>query len=136
MTNRLGQIRADNVKCLIVDRNLTRPDFYAITKVSLSTIGNCFGDIMKSAPSEKTIRRITTAFEVAPDAFDKPDFDTATAAHPPIPVKELEKLEALPVVIEQTKILIQIGKTTIETEVDTEQAARILKLVVLGEDTL
>ena len=135
-TNKLGQIRATNVKAIMKEKRILRADLFRFTGVSISTIGNCFGDAMKTAPSAKTVNRILRSFQLEDGALDKADFDPATASDDPIIFEAEEKPveEALPVIIRQTKITIQIGKTTIDTEVDEVLAARILKLVVLGED--
>lgn len=130
MTNKLGAIRAENVRKIMQEKQLERAELFKTTGVSLSTIGNCFGEVMKSAPSNKTIGRILKAFRLPDGALDKPEFDPATAATEPL----MFAVEAaLPAIIPQTKITIQIGKTTIDTEVDEEIATRILKLVVLGD---
>ena len=129
--NILAEIRAANVRKIMAARELTAKDMHELTGASVSTMHNCFGEDPRSSPSPKTIERMTEAFGLAPDALDKADFNPSVVV---LKVAPKAKIDQLPVVIPQTQIIIQIGKTTITTEVDESLAEKILRLVVLGDN--
>lgn len=132
MTNRLGEVRSKNVRRLMIAKDMTRAELKKLTGISTSTIGNCFGEVMNHAPSIKTISRIIRTFGLEEGALDHKNFDPASATDEALPLDD--EGETIPAVIVQVKITIQIGKTTINTEVDEAIAERILRLVVLGDE--
>ena len=132
MTNRLGLVRSRNVRKIMAEQQMTRAELKKLTGISTSTIGNCFGEVMNHAPSQKTIMRIAATFGLEEGALDSKDFDPLTAADNPAMLDT--EGATIPAIIVQVAISIQIGKTRITTEVDEALAARILKLIVLGED--
>ena len=129
MTNKLGVMRFDNVRKILARGLFTKKEFSDITEVSVSTLSSGFGATYKTAPSDKTMGRIEAAFGLSPGTMDKPDFSAQGLEAVP---REPEK-ESLPEVIKMTEITIQIGRTTIRTEVTEEKAESILRLVIFDE---
>ena len=150
MTNKLGVLRRINVNKLLkyYDEHFTSlTDVAAKADLSSQTMRNSFSANPRTMPTSKTIQKLSELFSIAKGKLDRSDFDPAedsdycsdAATGAPIPHKKKSKrsaadLEQLPVVVQQTRIVMQIGKTNIETSVDAAIAERVLKLIILGDD--
>ena len=138
MTNKLALVQRENVIRLMKFHDLKPTELGRLTGLSGQTMQNNFGGkTMKGAPSIKTMTKIAKAFDLDLSLLDKANSSILNAR------KQLRKEDTLPtpkpkvqepVVVPQTRIQLQIGKTSIDTTVDAETAQRVLKLIVLGDD--
>ena len=138
MTNKLGVLRRTNVLRLYEhhkDAFTSMIEMGKLTDLSRSTMQNCFGAKMVTAPSNRTMEKICRMFQIPEGKIDRADFDPGTDSnYVAAPVPNAKKLPMAPVIVPQTQIRLQIGKTSIDTTVDAEIAQRVLKLIVLGDD--
>ena len=138
MTNKLALVQRENVQRLLKFHDMKPTDLANLTDLSRQTLQNNFGGKkMKGSPSIKTMTKIALVFDLDVSLLDKPNSSILNTPKPLVKEPALTTLDDKilpPVIVPQTHIQLQIGKTSIDTTVDAEIAQRVLKLIVLGDD--
>jgi len=122
MSNKLAQVRYDNMRAFMVYRDLSSDKVAKITGLGHSTVVNCFGaKKFKRPASDKTMEKIYEFFvELPRGCLDHVDFDATN-------LKEVQVPATLP-----KDVFIQIGRATFY--VSPEEAKRMLYKIALDDN--
>lgn len=131
MENKLAVIQRENVAMLLICCELTSGQFAAKAGLSNSTYHSCFGKNPHTAPSKKSLEKVYQVFALEPDVLNKPGGITAKskierAVKPGI-------FDSAPG-SDNTPVNIQIGSTTIHSEIPASRVKALLAYIILGED--